>query len=57
MDNHQAWTGRILALGVGFIGMGVLAYLALDGNEAALGALISSVGSVVTFYFMETTNK
>ena len=44
-------TRRILAIGLGFGVTGVLAYLALEGNEVALGAMISTGVAIVTFYF------
>lgn len=45
------WTRRILAIGLGFGITGVLSYLALNGNEMALGALVGSGSAIVTFYF------
>ena len=55
MESHQAWTRRILALGMGFAGMGVLCWLAADGNDTALGAVSATVGTVVAFYFLGDT--
>lgn len=51
-----SWTRRILALEIASAGMGTLIYLATVDpdplNKIALGAIISLVGSVVTFYFV-----
>lgn len=50
-DSYSGWTRRILAVGAGFGGVGVISYLAISSNEIALGALIAVVSTIITFYF------
>jgi len=48
-------TREILAVGGGLGGLSVLGYLAITGDSTALGALISAVSSVFSFYFAAKT--
>ena len=50
MEN-KGKTREFLAVAGGLGGLAVIAYLALEGNETAIGALISVVGSIFAFYF------
>ena len=44
-------TRRILACMWGIGGLGILGYLALMGNEMALGAVIVQTAAIIAFYF------
>jgi len=50
MEN-KGKTREFLAVAGGLGGLAVISYLALEGNETAIGALISVVGSIFAFYF------
>lgn len=50
-ENYQSLTRRIIAITFGICGAGVLSYLALNGVESALTALIAIVGTITGFYF------
>lgn len=53
----SAWTSiRAFVVVVAMLGFGgTLCYLAVKGNEAALGALIAFVGALATYYFASPT--
>ena len=57
MKDFKLWTRRILAFVFGGCGAGVLTYLSLQGNEAALGALIAVVSALSGFYFGARTGS
>jgi len=47
----------ILAIGGGFAALGALIYLAIIGNNEAVGAIISVVNMVFGFYFGSEATK
>lgn len=56
MDNkNRGRTREILAIGGGLGGLAVISYLALNGNETAVGALVSTISSIFGFYFAAKT--
>jgi predicted alpha/beta-fold hydrolase len=52
---NKGRTREILAIGAGLGGLAVIGYLALNGNEMAVGSLVSVVSGVFSFYFAAKT--
>jgi len=50
-ENFKFWMRRILALVVSVPAISILSYLAMQGNETALGAVIGWGASIVSYYF------
>ena len=53
--NRKGRTREVLAIVGGLGGLGVLCYLAIKGNETALGAVVSTISSIFGFYFAAKT--
>ena len=50
-SNFQYWTRRIIAWALTLCASGVLSYLAINGSEDAMTALVALTGTVIGFYF------
>ena len=55
--NRKGRTREVLAIVGGLGGLGVLCYLAIKGNETALGAVVSTVSSIIGYYFSAATSE
>jgi len=55
VGDRKGRTREILAIVGGLGGLGVLCYLAIMGNDTALGAVVSSVSGIFGFYFAAKT--
>jgi len=53
--NRKGRTREVLAIVGGLGGLGVLCYLAVTGNETALGAVVSTVSAIFGYYFSAVT--